>query len=39
MTLGFDAVVAGHICLDVHPDLSGAERATFRKNIHSRTLD
>jgi sugar/nucleoside kinase (ribokinase family) len=31
MTLGFDAVVAGHICLDVHPDLSGAERLPFER--------
>jgi sugar/nucleoside kinase (ribokinase family) len=31
MTSGFDAVVAGHICLDVHPDLSGSEREPFEK--------
>ena len=31
MTLSFDAVVAGHICLDVHPDLSGAERLPFER--------
>jgi sugar/nucleoside kinase (ribokinase family) len=27
----FDAVVAGHICLDVHPDLNGANREPFEK--------
>jgi len=31
MTSGFDAVVAGHICLDVHPDLSGSAREAFEK--------
>lgn len=31
MTSGFDAVVAGHICLDVHPDLSGSARGPFEK--------
>jgi sugar/nucleoside kinase (ribokinase family) len=31
MTSNFDAVVAGHICLDVHPDLSGADREPFEK--------
>jgi len=31
MTSNFDAVVAGHICLDVHPDLSGAGREPFEK--------
>ena len=31
MTPDFDAVVAGHICLDVHPDLSGSEREPFEK--------
>ena len=31
MTSGFDAVVAGHICLDVHPDLSGSAREPFEK--------
>jgi sugar/nucleoside kinase (ribokinase family) len=31
MTSGFDAVVAGHICLDVHPDLSGSARDAFEK--------
>ena len=31
MTSSFDAVVAGHICLDVHPDLSGVEREPFEK--------
>ncbi len=31
MTSRFDAVVAGHICLDVHPDLSGADREPFEK--------
>ena len=30
MTLSFDAVVAGHL-LDVHPDLSGAERLPFER--------
>jgi sugar/nucleoside kinase (ribokinase family) len=27
----FDAVVAGHICLDIHPDLKEAEREPFEK--------
>jgi sugar/nucleoside kinase (ribokinase family) len=27
----FDAVVAGHICLDIHPDLKGAGRESFEK--------
>jgi len=31
MTPNFDAVVAGHICLDVHPDLSGVGREPFEK--------
>ena len=31
MTAGFDAVVAGHICLDLHPDLSGSAREPFEK--------
>ena len=31
MSSGFDAVVAGHICLDVHPDLSGSAREAFEK--------
>jgi len=31
MTSGYDAVVAGHICLDVHPDLSGVGREPFEK--------
>ena len=31
MTTGLDAVVAGHICLDVHPDLSGVDREPFEK--------
>ncbi len=25
----FDAVIAGHICLDIHPDLSGENRDPF----------
>lgn len=25
----FDAVIAGHICLDIHPDLSGENRESF----------
>ena len=25
----FDAVIAGHICLDIHPDLSGENREPF----------
>lgn len=29
MTSDFDVVVAGHICLDLHPDLSGAGRKPF----------
>jgi sugar/nucleoside kinase (ribokinase family) len=29
MSLGFDALVAGHICLDIHPDLSGVGREPF----------
>jgi sugar/nucleoside kinase (ribokinase family) len=31
MTPGFDALVAGHICLDIHPDLSGSHREPFDK--------
>jgi len=31
MTSSFDALVAGHICLDVHPDLSGTDRDPFEK--------
>lgn len=31
MTSSFDAVVAGHLCLDIHPDLSGAGREPFEK--------
>ncbi len=31
MTSGIDAVVAGHICLDLHPDLSGSAREPFEK--------
>src|SRR5215831_11042890 len=31
MTSSFEAVAAGHICLDVHPDLSGADREPFEK--------
>jgi sugar/nucleoside kinase (ribokinase family) len=29
MSLDFEAVVAGHICLDIHPDLSGSGREPF----------
>jgi len=29
MTAGFDVVVAGHVCLDLHPDLSSAGREVF----------
>jgi sugar/nucleoside kinase (ribokinase family) len=28
-----DAVVAGHICLDIYPDLSGTEREPFEKTF------
>src|SRR5215510_9176881 len=31
MTSKFDAVVAGHLCLDIHPDLSGARPEPFEK--------
>jgi sugar/nucleoside kinase (ribokinase family) len=31
MTPPWDAVVAGHICLDIHPDLSGLERKPFEE--------
>lgn len=31
MTSDFDAVVDGHICLDIHPDLRGADRESFEK--------
>src|SRR5215470_17805835 len=31
MTSSFDAVVAGHLCLDIHPDLSRVERGPFEK--------
>jgi sugar/nucleoside kinase (ribokinase family) len=33
MTLDIDALVAGHICLDIHPDLSGLHRETFEKTF------
>ena len=29
MSPDFEAVVAGHICLDIHPDLSGSGREPF----------
>lgn len=31
MTLDFEALVAGHICLDIQPDLSGIDREPFEK--------
>jgi sugar/nucleoside kinase (ribokinase family) len=31
MTLGVEALVAGHICLDIQPDLSGSHREPFEK--------
>ena len=31
MTVNFDVVVAGHVCLDLLPDLSGAEHEAFAK--------
>ena len=31
MRSSFDVIVAGHICLDVHPDLSGTNREPFEK--------
>lgn len=31
MISSIDAVVAGHLCLDIHPDLSEAERQPFEK--------
>jgi sugar/nucleoside kinase (ribokinase family) len=31
MTSSFEAVVAGHICLDIHTDLSGSSRESFEK--------
>src|SRR5512132_2401045 len=31
MTSGFDALLAGHLCLDIHPDLSGPSRESFEK--------
>jgi sugar/nucleoside kinase (ribokinase family) len=31
MTHQIDAIVAGHICLDIYPDLSGSEREPFEK--------
>src|ERR1700740_2593469 len=31
MTSRFDAMVAGHLCLDIHPDLSHGEREPFEK--------
>jgi DhnA family fructose-bisphosphate aldolase class Ia len=31
MTSSFDAVIAGHMCLDVLPGLSGADREPFEK--------
>jgi len=33
MSSGFDVVVAGHICLDIFPDLSGMEREPFEKTF------
>jgi hypothetical protein len=33
MSLDVDVMVAGHICLDVHPDLSGAGRKPFEDSF------
>jgi sugar/nucleoside kinase (ribokinase family) len=33
VSTGFDVMVAGHICLDVHPDLSGVERKPFEDSF------
>lgn len=33
MTPSFDALVAGHICLDFHPDLGGVEREPFDQSF------
>jgi sugar/nucleoside kinase (ribokinase family) len=33
MTSSCDAVVAGHLCLDIHPDLSRVEREPFEKTF------
>lgn len=33
MSSDFDVVVAGHICLDIYPDLSGMEREAFEKTF------
>ena len=34
MSPDFEALVAGHICLDIHPDLSGSGRESFEKIFH-----
>ncbi len=31
MSSGVDAIVAGHVCLDIHPDLSGVGRERFEE--------
>jgi sugar/nucleoside kinase (ribokinase family) len=33
MTSPIDAIVAGHICLDIHPDLGRADREPFEKTF------
>jgi len=33
MTSGIDVIVAGHICLDIYPDLGGIEREAFEKTF------
>jgi len=33
MNLPVEALVAGHICLDIHPDLSGMERGPFTETF------
>jgi len=33
MSLNYDVLVAGHICLDIHPDLSGEGRESFKDSF------
>jgi sugar/nucleoside kinase (ribokinase family) len=33
MSLNYDVLVAGHICLDIHPDLSGEGREPFKESF------
>ena len=35
----FEVVIAGHICLDIHPDLTGENRDSIRQIIPAGTFD